>query len=363
MDRISPFAPLFRSSPGGKAILRQYLGLEPDTVLPLSLSHGVDFGHEPAPQDYLASEPLHWCYNEDILARTGPAKPGVPLPHPWLMVSRLLADELPARQEGRALIVGPPPSRSNDAALRDALERAGLRADAILVKKRGATAFHESMAFWQDLGVESVSAGAGDEGHYSRLATILARYERVILPVFSSVGVFAAALGCQIVTLTDYWHCSYSPHFLDLDRIARSPTARAFVRLFVDGDRVAQQRAAAEFLGEPFMAPPEELRARLHASYGAVASWPVHVPAAGGNLPLKVFMTGVALAIGRVDFLRYGLAEAIRYKVVGTTDVLVCKRMNMIDALLKGRLDHTNIERRPLRRDEEGARSGEGAVF
>ena len=362
MNQLARFAKIYRSSQGGKAILRQYTGLEADAIIPLSLSHGVDYGQERLPQDYLATEPLHWCYNTDILARTKSAKPGVLLPHPWLMVRELMSSKCRSGGAGRVLVIGPPPSPLNDESLRDALARARVTADAILVKKRGTSAFQDSIDFWRVQGVEPVSAGLGDDGHYFRLAEILSSFDRVILPVFSSVGVFAAALGCEVMTLTDYWHCSYSPRELDMRQIANSPSAKRFARLFAGGDQAAQRSVASEFLGESLLGTPAELLERFNRSLESI-TYPVHVPAAHGNALLREVMVALAMFIGRIDFLRYGLGPAIRYKLMGTKDVLICKRVNMIDALLGGGLDHTNFESRSLRPEEAGVRSGEGAVF
>lgn len=356
---LDRYQKLYRTAPAAKRIGARYLDLDVEHVRPLSLSHGVDFGHEAVPQDALAPEPVHWCYHEAIRRSLGDLKQGVELPHPWLMLERM--DGRPPL-EGGTLLIGPPPSRSNDESLYERLQAEGIKVDAMLVKARRDDSFETSCAFWRDRGVEPVSAGPADDGHYQRLLALIGRHDRVALPVFSSVGLFAAALGVRVQLVHGYSHCSYSPRRLDLNALLAAPLARKAIEVFADGDVDEQRTFARGMFGATYDDRPAVLRQRVQDVMSRVRA-PVFVPVARGRTVASRLLAEAARITGRIDFLRTGPVKALGYRFTGTSGELICKRVNMIDALQRGAFDASNLQVRSLSSSEASARSGCGADF
>src|SRR5690606_239852 len=112
---LRPYARLYRSAPrmGAATLFRQFFGLPDDAVVPLSVAHGVDFGHCHRPLDVTYVEPIHWSCNPAMHQAAADCKPSLLLPHPWTM-------HVAQREIGTGrgvLLIGPPPSPENDAAL------------------------------------------------------------------------------------------------------------------------------------------------------------------------------------------------------------------------------------------------------
>jgi hypothetical protein len=347
---------LYRSSRSAKQIASDYLNVPVAWLEPLSISHGVDFDHEVTPQDATNCEPLHWCYNESIYRRVRGTKPGVRLPHPWLMLEGLGSAEAQTPRNG-SLLVGPPTSDTNDSALARLLARQNVHANAILLKDRASETTNRSRTFWEGQGVSTVTARAG-EAHLQDLRQILSGFAEVILPVFSSVGVLAAAAGCRVRLVRPYAHCSYSPRRLDLEGLARSPIAKALVRAFATDDVDAARSSCRKVLGSEFLLSREALVSELQTALQSLDA-PLHVPAASSQIHRKILAT-VSRVTGRTDFLKHGLLRAARFKLVGNQNEIVWKKVDMIDAIENG-LSPENCTTRPLRLDESGVKTGRGA--
>lgn len=190
---------------GSAAILRRHLKLDPNFPIPLSLGHGIDVNQCPWALDVHSIEPLHWSCSPEVHERASSIKPSVRLPHPWAIVST---------QEGASpyrarpvLVVGPPPSATNDERLLQALRQQGIYNYDLLVKQRGDIAM--TFQFWRNKGITPVTAGPSDEGFYSRLHGILRNYDLVIGGTLSTALFFAASIGKPCKLLQGYTYRAY----------------------------------------------------------------------------------------------------------------------------------------------------------
>lgn len=228
---------------GADAIFRAYFGLDADHPVPLSLSHGVDFGHSFYPQDVKALEPIHWSYNEDIHREALAYKPSLLLPHPWAMVTS--GAEIP-RGAG-TLIIGPPPGPVNDERLFRLVEPSLEGEVAVLVKARGA--YEGSFRYWEERGIAPVSAGAPDGGFYLRLAQLLGQYRHIVGGTFSGALVFAASIGREVRLLRGFVHRTLEGREYEAEVNWAAPRAREVVAAFCGGDQPIVRRVARSILG------------------------------------------------------------------------------------------------------------------
>lgn len=264
LDDLRAHAWAYYTAPmiGADVQLRRWLGLARDFPVPLSISHGVELGQFHFPQDVTAPEPLHWSYNDIISTRAAAYKPVIEMPHPLLM--EIESVELPA---GRGqLVVGPPPGPENDRNLLALIaDRAGPDSR-MLVKPRGH--WRPSADFWAANGFAPVTASPGADGYFGPLVQLIAAAETVVGATFSSVLVFAAALGRRVELVPGFTHrtlegASYLDE-VDID----SPAMRAVVATFLSGNQQAIGVLARRLLGWHLLgqraAKAEELRQALH---------------------------------------------------------------------------------------------------
>lgn len=181
------------------SIVNEYLGLEEATPLPFSLAHGVwPYGVKYA-QNCTDVEPWHWSFNEHI-HESVEIKNSILLPHPWLLLASLSPCKDGQRNSGNAggsLLVGLPPSSTNDNILYESIRKKNIDAHAILVKPRG-PGFKASMAFWGEKSIKPLVARS-----YRDLYQILGNYASICCPNFSSIIFFAAAIGLNVRLLRD----------------------------------------------------------------------------------------------------------------------------------------------------------------
>ena len=247
---------------GVDGIFRRYFGLPDDHPVPLSVAHGVDFGHTFYPQDVKSFEPIHWSCNADMHARALAYKPSLLLPHPWVMV----IDEAPPAASDRAtLVIGPPPGPVNDERLFRLIEKSVGPDWSILVKARGA--HQQSLRFWEERGLTPVTAGAPDAGFYGRLAAILASHRRIVGPTFSSALVFAASIGREVQLLRGFTHRTLEPRGYELEVDWASPRARAVVTAFAGGDQAEVRAISNRLLGADLAV---DRPAKLNELYDAI---------------------------------------------------------------------------------------------
>lgn len=231
------------ASSGAAAILNEFLGFPIEQPVPLSLSHGVDFGHCFSPMEIESIEPVHWAYNRKIFKKSSEIKPALLIPHPWIMLKNNLCI---SRGKG-TLIIGPPPGPKNDVNL-FSLIRQQLADDAtILIKQRGQ--FKKSVAYWNQQGFNTIYAHNSNSGFYSSLFSILSNYERVIGCTFSSALVFAAAMDKHVDIIRGYKYRSYDTSDYSRKVDFFSEEARSTVRAFITGSKEHKRHLALSLLG------------------------------------------------------------------------------------------------------------------
>lgn len=246
LDKFKRFQNLYRSAKwaGAAGILNRSFDFDIDQVVPLSISHGVDYGMCFHSMDIYQPEPLHWAYNNYILQQAKDTKSVIELPHPWWFVVKDYEIEVGSR----ILLIGAPPGRLNDERLLNIVKnKFDLSQIDILIKSRGECA--QSIDFWRKNNVTSRSAGPSDEKFYYRLFEILSNYETIICPLFSSAAIFAAAIGKKIIFLEGYQFKFYDAHNYTNIMNFESINAKKIVSVFLDGHQPEVTKISQSLLG------------------------------------------------------------------------------------------------------------------
>jgi hypothetical protein len=331
---------------GVNAIFRDFFGLAPDHPVPLSVAHGVDFGHSFYPQDVLAAEPIHWSCNDDVHRQALAYKPSILLPHPWIMLSRQA--EVP---EGKGtLIIGPPPGPVNDERLFRLIEGSLSDDSAILIKVRGA--YRDSFRFWQERGVTPVTAGAPDDQFYPRLLQMLGSYRRILGPTFSSALVFAAAIGRQVDLVRGFTYRAVERRDYETEVNWASERARAVVGTFSRDDHAAKQRLASEILGGGLAFDRAAKIAELHALIASLPG-PFWMNPAVRFPPPRV-RRALATVLGKTGLVNAGLGTY--YDRFRRADLAIMT-VNEFDIWLNGKSPE-NFDLQPIVESRKNARPG-----
>ena len=180
---------------GASNLLNRFLSNPPETLIPASVSHGVDFYHTYFAQDIDSIEPIHWACRGDV----DRIKPTFIAPHPWT-INYALSDF--SQVGSGSLVIGPPPSIENDLNLLDHLKKNSISNYDILIKPRGN--YQESMQFWQNQGATTRTVGPPDKDFYTKLTSILSSYKNIICPTISSALFFSASIGKNIITIPEF---------------------------------------------------------------------------------------------------------------------------------------------------------------
>lgn len=286
------FAPLYQTARylAADQVLRRHLGLDADCVLPVGLSHGVDFGQMFGIMDAHGVEPLYWAYNTELLKRAEAVKPAVGLPHPFLFAAR---DIRAVESRGR-LVVGPPPGPEHDRELCEIL-RDESAATTILVKRKRN---HErSTAFWRDHGFETTTLADAGAPTYDNMARLFSRFETVAGSTFSSALFFAAALGKPVDLIRGLrcraWEVPGIEEVFDF----KSARARDVGRIMAGGDHQAKIDLSRRLLGEDLEKTPEAMKGHLEAAIAALKE-PLHF--APGYPPLlRKLVSAAALRLNK----------------------------------------------------------------
>lgn len=229
---------------GAGYIINKAFGFSSSQPVPLSISHGVDFGMMQDPMDMRSPEPLHWAYNSIIEQRTKHIKPTVSLPHPWWFVAK----DHKVVHTGKKLVIAAPPGETNDRRLLEILDKKYHLSELdILIKHR--EGHNESLTFWKQNGLNTLTAGAPDNNFYFRLYKILREYSEVICCTFSSAAIFASSIEKEVTFLRDYWYKAYEVASYESFTNFASPTSREIVRQFVGPDHESTTKLAQNLLG------------------------------------------------------------------------------------------------------------------
>lgn len=311
---------------GAAETMRRFLELPSGSPVPLSLSHGVDFGHCHHPMDVDSIEPIHWACNPAMLRRARRVKPAILAPHPWAI---LHGPNRRARPSGGELVIGPPPSPANDQRLYEKIaDRAGTDCT-ILVKARGH--FEESIRFWNSRGFKTCTARGPDGSFYERLNELLGRYRRIVGCTFSSALVFAASIGCRVELITDYFFEVYEPGAYEEEVNLSSEAARGVVRVFADGNQDVTTDLARALLGFEQLGRSSEIRDALAHEISSLRR-AFHVNP-GNPLPYPLAATG-AFLFKKPGVLKYSTRQAL--EAVRRKNMCVM-RINDIDIWLNGK--------------------------
>lgn len=228
---------------GTADLFRRFYGLAPDAIVPMSVAHGVDFGHCHNPMDVDSVEPIHWSCNPFMHQSASLFKPSILLPHPWVMHCQ----KMPVPHGKGVLVIGPPPSPANDAALYE-LIRKDIRSDwSILVKARGC--YQGSMRYWAERGLKTITASGPDSKFYDRLFHLLSQYETIVGCTFSSALVFAASIGKYIELVQGYTYRAYETVNYEAEVNLCSSKASSVVQTFLKRDQSLIQDLSRELLG------------------------------------------------------------------------------------------------------------------
>lgn len=242
---LRPYDKLYFSSRymGVADIFRGFYGLSTNTIVPMSVAHGVDYGQSHNPLDVDSIEPIHWSCNSFMHDSASVLKPSILLPHPWVMSS----EDMHVPHGKGVLVIGPPPSPVNDAALYE-LIRKDVRSDwSILVKARGA--YQGSMRYWAERGLKPLTASGPDSKFYNRLFNLLSQYETIVGCTFSSALVFAASIGKNIELVQGFTYRAYQPGDYEAEINLYSSRASSVVQTFFKRDQSFIQDLSRELLG------------------------------------------------------------------------------------------------------------------
>jgi len=184
---------------GVDQIIKKYYNLSITYPIPISVSHGVDYGQiSDLAMDSNGPEPLHWSYNDYISQKGYRNKVFLKMPHPFLMVDKITSK---AESDLGSLVIGPPPGEKNDQELLKSLIFNCIEVKAILIKNRGE--IEGSVMFWEKNGF-TVYVLDSNADHYFQMHALLNKFNTVIGCTFSSILVFAAYMKKNIKLLLDY---------------------------------------------------------------------------------------------------------------------------------------------------------------
>ncbi len=247
---------------GGSArIVRDYLDLDDDDVLPIVFPHGIDADTNAVAEDATRYEPLYLAVRKAIGDLAAPIKPVLYFPHPWLMLPP--PEDAPAAQG--TLFVAPPSSPRNNLNLYEAICKSDLpKPWGIMLKFRGLD--ERDFAWWRERGFATHTAGpSSSPDFYLNQRQALLQYETVALSYLSSIAVLASNLRRKLVGIPDVDMHIVSP--IDYDRVYINHDRREIVTgtwgILLGEDREAAYRLSLNLMGAEFMAPKEELRRRI----------------------------------------------------------------------------------------------------
>jgi len=324
---LKRFEHLFRASQlmGSCDTLREFLDWPVQYPIPLSISHGVDFGHCFHPMDVDAPEPIHWATNDRMLRAARSIKPAILAPHPWALITR----KLPAESGRGTLVIGPPPSPSNDDRLLKLISDKSRADTTILVKARGS--YRGSIDFWEQRGFKTTTAEAPDGRFYERLHAVLSRFATVMGPTFSSALVFAAALRKRVVLVPNFVYTAYEPTDYEAEVNLTSPDAQRIVRIFADASQPVVTDTAQELLGFDRLGHRERVRQDL---LDAISELKRPLYANPNSIIPYRLRAGLAVRLNKPGLLRYSTRQVVT--LLNRRHVCVM-RINELDVWLNGK--------------------------
>lgn len=259
---LKPFAKYYSGArfAGADVIIRRFLDLPDDFVLPITVPHGVDTHALSKLLDLERIEPIYLATREDIARTAAATKPALRFPDPWLMLPPTLERHRPHG----TLFVAPPSSKANNEAFYQAVCRVDLpKPWKISLKHRGLD--QGDADWWRERGFDPQSAGAVESpDFFVNQRQMICESEMLCISYPTSMAVFAAQLGRRVIAVPEVEMLFIGdevslPYYNLKDRGPAQSTWKALL----SEDKAVAKREALELLGTRFMAKPDELRGRL----------------------------------------------------------------------------------------------------
>jgi len=319
------FSRLYKSARryGSSKVLNIALGLKHTSVCPLSIGHGVDFLSYHEPIDSISVEPFYWAYNSALKRRSDLIKPSFLFPHPWILVLdghvRTNGKTSKHVQGSDTLVIGPPSSKKNFELLYSNLCDRGMRHYDILLKKNilSSSIIEDGLleTFWGKKGIHSFSSSLHSEDYYFELKAILSSYDRVIAPCFSSLVVFARAMGKEVLPLLDYSYYYYEGHPFRHPEWDRQESDFYVKSFLTSGSGSYQVRASRSILGSDLSIDFERSRQDYISILGETKHYLYLDPRCphshSSDLLLRV---GLAMATGRDGILKRSFSSYFKLR-------------------------------------------------
>jgi len=237
-------------------IFNEYMGCNRDDVVPVGVSHGIDFEHCHHPMDVYSAEPIYWAYNTRIFERSKNIKPCLLMAHPW----SILVNENNLIEGIGTLIIGPPPGRANDQLLYNKVKN-DITSDWSILVKGGVK---ESMQFWKEKGVKPITAGNDNNDRFFHdLFYLLSSYRDIVACTFSSAVIFAASINKKIVFVEGYQYTSYDTITCLAELNFDSVYSKFVVSEFINANKNDVSELAREILGFDLLSQKD----RVHQDY------------------------------------------------------------------------------------------------
>lgn len=315
---------------GVSKIINNYLDLPEDTLIPLSLSHGVDMGHCFCAMDTHQPEPIHWAYNDSIYRRSSKVKKSLKIPHPWSMI---VESKKISKGKG-SLIIAPPPGELNDNNLWEYLKSKNYGELSILLKLRNVDKSKRSLDFWEKKGIKVVTAGEQDAQFYNRLFNILNDYENVIAPTVSSAVFFASSIGKKVKFISGYSY--YSFDVLNYEKFVNlhSKYTRSLISNFLKSSDSERSVLSREILGFNYLNDREVIKAELQKAIKELKT-PVYTENGKLVMLVKLFICRVTK---QSAFIRKGTFKVVLNYLIKLIkkDTLVIKETSELDLWVQG---------------------------
>lgn len=321
---------------GGAALLRSFLGLEPEQSVPLTLAHGVDMELLKEPLDVRDIEPGYWATSTYTAQRAARIKPTILLPHPIALCDSLF----PAPPKiGKTLIIGPASGKTNNARYLDELRRRGITGH-ILIKYNPRDT--EAAAFWTREGFTPITAGPRDTGFYKRVWEIISGFEHCIGGTLSSALIFAASAGKTCALIDTYTYETYERStFLD-EIVLDGQIAPRVIALIENGPHEELQHFCRSLLYADHP-PASQLRAR-YDDFIASLTQPFFF-GEGHNASCARLRMALARRMNNRHFIRIWPGKLIK-RLFFEPRMVLLRRNNEIDIFKNGRFEEGHAFKR-----------------
>lgn len=255
ISNLSDYRFLYGSSnrKGVSHIFNEYMSFDKDNIVPVSISHGVDFEHCYEPMDIYSREPIHWASNTRIYERAKKIKPCLLMAHPW----SIIVNEKDLIKGSGTLIIGPPPGMSNDQLLYDKIKK-DIASDWAILIKGGVKG---SIQFWKEKGVKPITVGNDENNRFFHdLFYLLSSYRNIVACTFSSAAIFAASIGKKIIFIDGYEYTNYdTPEYLNIVNF-ESKYSKYVVSEFLNGTKDNVSDLARDILGFDLISQKEKAK-------------------------------------------------------------------------------------------------------